>query len=170
MRNDCHRLKALLILLCVAGGSACLLMYVQSAVHLPTPAAGSTIPDMSVTSIVGEAQRLRGILRGRCLLVVYRTECAKCRYLLKRLPALRSPVRVVGLSLSSAAATRDWIAETGSSYPIYLLSPETARRDLGIRTTPKVMLMQDSVIRTFIAGPALDSLFASDTTAPGGSQ
>lgn len=167
MRNDRHRLGALLIMICVAGGSACLLLYAHRATDLPMLEAGSAIPEVSVTSTRGTSERLRGILRGPCLLLVFSTGCEHCRNMLRDLSAHRALTstltRVIGLSLSPSTETQQWAEWQVDHFPVYLLSPEAARRQLGIQMVPTVIFLRDSVIRRTFKGvtmPGPDSLFA----------
>jgi peroxiredoxin len=117
----------------------------------PTLSAGSEIPDIPVVTPDGRSLRLREILHGTSLVVFFNTQCHHCAVTLDNLARLselyRDTVHILHLSLSTAAETREWAQVHHSPSPLFTADPSEARRTLGIRTVPALMLLEHLTVR-----------------------
>ena len=172
MRKERQRLGAILTLLCFTGGSACFLLCVHGETAAPALRIGSVIPDAPIMSATGETRSLHQVLHGRCLLIVFNTACHYCRDVIRDLllwqARRQSAPPAIGLSLNDAAET--WSSSLGNPFPVFTFPPGVARRRLGIRSVPAVILLEDSVVRGIFSGTpvsAWDSLLARTAETTG---
>jgi peroxiredoxin len=144
-----------LVLLTIVSGWFLVTLYLEA--QTPTLSAGSEIPDMPVRTPDGRSLRLREILHGASLVVFFNTQCSHCAVTIDNLARLsavyRDTVHILQISLSTAAETQEWARVHRSPSPLLNADPTEARRTLGIRTVPALILLEHLTVRQIRFGP-----------------
>ena len=156
MHSSRNRLVSVLIgVLLIAGGVIGLLLAVSQSAQLPGTPVAAPLPDVTVTTLGGEAVNLAD-LRGRPLLInFWATWCPPCR---EEMPALERIERkwaergaaVVVINFEEDEETiRRYLAENGLSLPVFQDSSGEVAQILDITYLPTTLFVDSTgVIRS----------------------
>ena len=130
------------------------------------PAVGHPAPDISLTTVNGEAFRLSGLHGTPVVLNFWATWCPPCRAELPELQAasirLSGQVAVVGVNQAEpAAAVKAFAADLGLSFPMPLDANGAASRLYAVRSLPTTFFIdRNGFIRQIQIGQVTEATLA----------
>lgn len=108
---------------------------------------GLTRPVLRLCAPDGRSIRLVTPYGRRHLLFFFLVSCPHCRETMEHFQRLRAAAAgcdLFAVSLSAPAATTAFASEHGESFPFWMMSPQEALVDLGIRRVPTVLFVSET--------------------------